>query len=112
VIFLQDFIDKVYHVHAKDAVVNLDGRNGILGSHLNFGDPKRGWNFVSLGHGDVDFDRINRVLNWSGYDGPVSVEWEDSGMERIYGITEAFEYIKSMNFEPSDMAFDEAMKTD
>ena len=42
--------------------MNLNGRNGILGSHITFGDPRRGWNFVSPGHGDVDFDKIIRVL--------------------------------------------------
>ena len=111
-VFLEDFIDKVYHVHAKDVVVNLNGRNGLLGSHIEFGSPKRGWNFVSLGHGDVDFDRINRILNYGGYQGPVSVEWEDSGMDRVYGATEAHEYIRKHNFEASAFSFDDAMKSD
>jgi sugar phosphate isomerase/epimerase len=111
-IFLKDFIDKVYHVHAKDIAVNFDGKNGVLGSHIEFGDPRRAWNFVSLGHGDVDFDKINRILNWANYQGPVSVEWEDSGMDRVYGATEACKYIKSLSFQPSTFAFDEALKTD
>ena len=111
-IFLSDFIDRVYHVHMKDAFVNLDGRNGILGSHIPFGDMRRGWNFVSLGHGDVDFDKIIRVLNDAGYEGPLSVEWEDSGMERIFGGTEACEFVKKINFSPSNVAFDDALKTD
>lgn len=68
--FLEDFIDKVYHVHVKDTHVNLNGRNGILGSHITFGAPTRGWNFVFPGHGDVDFDKIIRVLNYYGYEGP------------------------------------------
>lgn len=111
-LFLQDFIDHVYHVHIKDAFVNLDGRNGILGSHITFGDMKRGWNFASPGHGDVDFDKIIRVLNAADYQGPLSVEWEDSGMERIYGGTEACEFVKSINFQPSNIAFDDALKSD
>jgi len=111
-LFLEDFIDKVYHVHAKDAKVCLNGRNGLLGSHITFGSPQRGWNFVSLGHGDVDFDRINRILNYYGYEGPISVEWEDSGMEGEYGATEAFEFIKRNNFDPSSVAFDDALKND
>lgn len=109
-VFLYDFADRIYHVHVKDAAVNLDGRNGILGSHITFGDPRRGWNFVSPGHGDVDFDKIIRVLNYKGYDGPLSVEWEDSGMERRFGAAEACAYIKKLNFSPSDTAFDDAMK--
>ena len=109
--FLYDFASRVYHVHIKDAVVNLNGRNGILGSHITFGDPRRGWNFVSPGHGDVDFDKIIRVLNVKGYEGPLSIEWEDSGMDRIFGGTEACAFTKKINFSPSDIAFDDALKT-
>lgn len=110
--FLFDFADRIYHVHIKDAKLNLNGRNGILGSHITFGDQRRGWNFVSPGHGDVDFDNIIRVLNQIGYDGPLSIEWEDSGMERIFGGTEACAFTKKINFSPSNVAFDDAMKTD
>jgi sugar phosphate isomerase/epimerase len=108
--FCHDFIDRVYHVHAKDVKLNLTGRTGILGSHITFGNVERGWNFVSLGHGDVDFDAICRVLNQGGYQGPISVEWEDSGMDRVYGATEALDYIKKYNFDPSTIAFDSAIK--
>ena len=112
VIFLQDFIDRVYHVHIKDAFVNLDGRNGILGSHITFGDMRRGWNFASPGHGDVDFDKIIRVLNAADYQGPLSVEWEDSGMERIFGATEACAFTKKINFQASKVAFDEVLRSE
>jgi sugar phosphate isomerase/epimerase len=71
-VFARDFAKKIYHVHMKDVKLNLDGRNGILGSHLTFGDTHRGWNFVSLGHGNVDFDGIIRELNQAGYAGPSS----------------------------------------
>lgn len=109
-IFLRDFIDKVYHVHMKDAAVTLDGKAGILGSHIEFGDTRRGWNFRSLGHGDVDFENIIRELNAGGYQGPLSVEWEDSGMEREYGATEACEFVRDIDFAPSSLAFDDALK--
>lgn len=109
-IFIRDFADRIYHVHIKDVKMNMDGRNGILGSHLTFGDTRRGWNFVSVGHGDVDFDSIIRELNQIGYCGPLSVEWEDSGMERIAGAAESLAFIRKMNFERSDVAFDSALK--
>lgn len=111
-LFLRDFADRIYHVHMKDIKVRLDGRAGILGSHIEFGDMRRGWNFVSLGHGDVDFDGIIRELNAIQYEGPLSVEWEDSGMERSYGAKEAYEFIKKMNFNRSTTAFDSALKND
>lgn len=108
-LFLNDFIDRVYHVHMKDAAVTLDGRSGLLGSHIDFGDLRRGWNFRSLGHGDVKFEEIIRVLNAHNYQGPLSVEWEDSGMERIYGATEAAAFVRKVDFAPSDVAFDAAI---
>ena len=111
-LFLRDFASRIYHVHMKDVKVKLDGRSGILGSHIEFGDRSRGWNFVSLGHGDVDFDGIIRELNQMGYDGPLSVEWEDSGMERTFGAAEAFEFTKKINFSPSDVSFDAALKVE
>lgn len=108
-LFLNDFIDRVYHVHMKDAAVTLDGRSGILGSHIDFGDLRRGWNFRSLGHGDVNFEEIIRVLNAFGYDGPLSVEWEDSGMDRIDGATEAAAFVRRVDFKPSAVKFDKAI---
>ncbi len=109
-LFLSDFIDRVYHVHMKDAAVTLDGRSGILGSHIDFGDLRRGWDFRSLGHGHVNFEEIIRVLNANNYQGPLSVEWEDSGMDRIMGGTEACEFVKKINFKPSAIKFDGAIQ--
>jgi sugar phosphate isomerase/epimerase len=109
-IFLREFADRVYHVHMKDVAVRLDGRSGILSSHLAFGDPRRGWDFRSLGHGDVDFGEIIRALNDMNYTGPLSVEWEDSGMDREYGAQEALDFVRGIDFAPSSIAFDSSMK--
>ena len=86
--------------------MTLDGKSGILGSHLPFGDLRRGWNFRSLGHGDVDFEKIVRELNRIGYHGPLSVEWEDNGMDREFGAEESLDFVRGMNFAPSSVAFD------
>ena len=111
--FVQEFGDRIYHVHVKDSKVRVgDGRRSILGSHLNFGDPRRGWDFVSPGHGDVDFEEIFRALNRIGYTGPLSVEWEDSGMDRDWGAPDALEFIRSTDFSPSNVAFDAAFASD
>jgi sugar phosphate isomerase/epimerase len=106
--FIKEFPDRIYHVHMKDAAILLDGYSGILGSHLNFGKPGRGWDFRSLGRGGVDFEEIVRALNQIGYAGPLSVEWEDSGMDRIHGATEACEFVKAIDFAPSNIQFDAA----
>ncbi len=106
--FIRAFPDRIYHVHIKDAIVTLGGRQGILGSHLNFGDPRRGWDFRSPGRGAVNFEEIIRALNQVGYDGPLSVEWEDSGMDREHGAREAAEFCQKLDFQPSGRAFDAA----
>jgi sugar phosphate isomerase/epimerase len=106
--FIREFPDRIYHVHVKDAIVTLNGRSGILGSHLNFGDPRRGWDFRSPGRGGVNFEEIIRALNQIGYAGPLSVEWEDSGMERQHGAREACEFLRKLDFSPSNVAFDAA----
>ena len=104
--FLQQFPDRIYHCHVKDVAVTLDGRSGILGSHLNFGDFRRGWDFRSPGHGDVDFEAIIRQLNRIGYAGPLSVEWEDCGMDRRFGAKDACEFTRQLDFSPSGQSFD------
>jgi sugar phosphate isomerase/epimerase len=106
--FAAEFGDRIYHVHVKDSVRRLDGRRSILGSHLNFGEDDRGWDFVSPGHGDVDFEALLRALNGIGYEGPLSIEWEDSGMDREYGARDALAFVRKTDFSPSRIAFDAA----
>jgi sugar phosphate isomerase/epimerase len=106
--FVDEFAAHVHHVHVKDSKRRLDGRRSILGSHLNFGEADRGWDFVSPGHGDVDFESIFRSLNRAGYDGPLSIEWEDSGMDREYGARDALAFVRRTDFAPSGVAFDAA----
>src|SRR5579864_5342257 len=107
--FIRTFPDRIYHVHVKDAARTLDGRTGILASHLNFGDSRRGWDFRSPGRGQVNFEEIARTLNTIGYNGPLSVEWEDSGMDREYGAAEAVNFVKQkMSFTSSGRGFDTA----
>ncbi len=110
--FIRAFPDRIYHVHIKDAIVTLDGRSGILASHLDFGDPRRGWDFRSPGRGGVNFEEIIRALNHVNYQGPLSVEWEDIGMDREAGAREAAENVKKWDFAPSNVAFDAAFSDD
>ena len=61
-------------------------------------------------YGDVDFESIIRVLNRYGYKGPLTVEWEDSGRNREQGRKESLEFVRKIDFAPSDVAFDAAIK--
>jgi sugar phosphate isomerase/epimerase len=106
--FITEFGSRIFHAHIKDSVKHLDGRSSILGGHLQFGEPGRGWDFVSPGHGDVDFESMIRALNRIGYDGPLSIEWEDSGMDRDWGAPDALAFVRATDFAPSSVAFDAA----
>jgi sugar phosphate isomerase/epimerase len=110
--FINEFGDRIWHVHVKDSRVQLTGRNSILSSHLDFGDPGRGWDFVSPGRGDVKWDQLIRALNRVGYSGPLSIEWEDTGMDRDWGAPEALEMIRKQDFTPSQVAFDAAFSSE
>jgi sugar phosphate isomerase/epimerase len=111
VFFINEFTDRIFHMHVKDSKVTLNGRNSILSSHLDFGDHRRGWDFVSPGRGDVEWDPIVRALNRIGYTGPLSIEWEDSGMDREFGAKEALAMIRGEDFTASDVAFDAAFES-
>ncbi|MGH3345397.1 MAG: sugar phosphate isomerase/epimerase family protein, partial [Nocardioides sp.] len=101
VAFISDFADRIYHVDCKDTRMRMGGgRNGILSSHLPWGDQHRGWDFVSAGRGDVPWEDAFRALAAIGYDGPISVEWEDASMDRLHGAKEALEYLRRFDYDP------------
>ena len=108
--FSDAFPDRIFHCHIKDAIRTLDGESSILASHLPFGDSRRGWDFRSPGRGGIDFEEIIRALNRARYAGPLSVEWEDSGMDREFGAREAAAFVARLDFSPSNVAFDGAFE--
>ena len=109
VAFIHAYAQRIHHVHMKD--VWWSGRPveaGVFGGHTEFGDRRRFWDFRSLGRGRVDFEAVVRALNRAGYRGPLSVEWEDAGMEREHGAEEACAFVRKVVFPPSYRAFDAA----
>ena len=109
VAFILEFGDRIHHVHMKDVWwSDRPLRSGVFGGHLEFGDRDRFWDFRSLGRGKVPFEDVLRALNRVGYDGPLSVEWEDSGMDREHGAAEACRFVRNLDFPGSVTAFDTA----
>jgi len=107
--FIRRFKDRIFHVHVKDVDWSeKECLSGVFGGYLPFGDPRRFWDFRSPGRGAIDFEQIIRALNDIGYTGPLSVEWEDMGMDRDHGANEAVDFVKSIDFTPSSLAFDAA----
>jgi len=105
--FIRRFGDRIFHVHMKDAWWGHgDGTVGVFGGHTEFADPRRFWDFRSLGHGDIRFEDILVALNDVKYSGPLSVEWEDSRMDRGHGAREACAFVRKVDFAPSAVAFD------
>jgi sugar phosphate isomerase/epimerase len=108
--FIRRFGDRIYHVHIKDVVLTLNGRNGLLGSYLPYGDPRRGWDFRSPGRGGIDWETFIRALNDVGYEGALSVEWKDSGLDREFGAAEACKFVRRLDFEPARRGGDQAFR--
>ena len=109
--FIRAFADRIFHVHMKDAWWGHGtGEAGVFGGHTTFGDARRYWDFRSVGRGDVNFEEIIVALNDIGYDGPLSIEWEDSRMDRVHGGTESAAFTKRLDFAPSSTAFDAAFE--
>lgn len=105
--FIYEFGKRIFHSHVKDAWWGKgDGSVGVFGGHTTFADPRRYWDFRSPGRGDIDFERIIVALNDVGYTGPLSVEWEDSRMDREHGAREACEFVRKLDFKRSSIAFD------
>ncbi len=105
--FLYEFSDRIYHVHMKDVAWGIgDGTAGVFGGHVDFHKPSRYWDFKSVGRGNINFEKIIRGLNDIKYGGPLSIEWEDGGMDREFGAAESCQYVKRIDFPPSEIIFD------
>lgn len=111
--FIRTFGGRIHHVHMKDAWWGRgDGTVGVFGGHTEFADPRRSWDFRSVGRGDIDFEEIIVALNDIGYEGPLSVEWEDARMDRFHGAAESCDYTRRLDFPRNagglfDSAFDQ-----
>jgi sugar phosphate isomerase/epimerase len=111
VAFIHTFGEKIFHVHIKDVGwSDVPAEAGVFGGHTEFGAPGRYWDFRSPGRGRIRFEEIIRALNRVGYGGPLSVEWEDSGMDREHGAAEACEFVRRIDFPPSEIDFDAAFE--
>lgn len=107
--FLRDFAPRIFNCHMKDVWwSDTPTAAGVFGGHTDFGTDERAWDFRSLGRGRIDFEGIVRVLNHIGYDGPLTVEWEDPMMDREAGATESAAFVRALDFRRSARAFDAA----
>ena len=107
--FIREFGPRLNHAHMKDVWWGKgDGTVGVFGGHTAFGDPRRFWEFRSVGRGDVRFETVIAALNDVGYAGPLSVEWEDGRMDRLHGAAESCAFVRRLDFPANTVAFDAA----
>jgi len=110
--FIREFGTRIFHAHMKDAWWGHgDGTVGVFGGHTDFADSRRYWDFRSIGRGDINFEEIIVALNDIGYQGPLSIEWEDGRMDRFHGAAESCAFIRSLDFKPNAGAFDAAFSS-
>ncbi|MDR2385923.1 MAG: sugar phosphate isomerase/epimerase [Tannerella sp.] len=111
VAFIEIFAERIFHVHMKDVWwSDVPTKAGVFGGHLPFGHRDRFWDFRSVGRGKINFEEIIRALNRIDYQGSLSVEWEDNGMDRKHGAAESLRFVKEIDFRPSDVTFDSAFE--
>ena len=103
--FVRRFGERIYHVHMKDVFIQLDGRSGLLNSYLPYGDTRRGWEFRSPGRGGIAWDEFIRALNAVNYEGPLSVDWRDEGLDREFGVADALQFVKQLDYPANRPAF-------
>ncbi|MFN4260268.1 MAG: sugar phosphate isomerase/epimerase family protein [Gemmataceae bacterium] len=96
--FARRFPERIYQVFIADIALSLSGRSGIFNSYLPSGDPRRGWDWRSPGHGGIDWEGVIRAVHASGYDGPLTVHWQDPGMDRDHGADDACKFVQRLDF--------------
>ncbi len=111
--FIREFSDRIHCAHIKGVQVMREHcRAGLLGGHRDMGHPYLGWNFVTAGTAR-DANSVEEImieLNRVGYDGAVSIEWEDNDANQLAGAKAALENVRRGDLPPSFQKHDETLK--
>lgn len=95
---IRSLSDAIYHVHAKDVKVDPINKavNGVLDTKHYSDELNRAWIFRTLGYGNdaAYWKAIFSALRMVGYDGAVSIEHEDSLINRFEGLEKAVALMK------------------
>src|SRR5438105_12279279 len=111
--FIREFGERIHCAHIKGVqVIREHNRAGLLGGHRPMGHRLNGWNFVTAGT-QRDANSVEEImieLNRVGYDGAVSIEWEDNDAEQHAGARAALANVHKADLPPSGMRHDEMLK--
>ena len=96
--------DAIFYFHAKDTKIDEinTGINGVLDTKPYSDEIHRSWIFRSVGYGHAHqtWKDMMSALRMVGYDGPISIEHEDSLMTPSEGLNKAIAMLKDvMMFE-------------
>lgn len=98
--FVQEFGERIYHVHAKDGeIVEHNVKRSGLVPHGDYSRLDRGFRFRVPGWGSVPWKRILTELSLTGYDYVMSFEHEDPAMSRMDGVKKAIDFLKPLFIE-------------
>ena len=90
----------VFHVHAKDMVLNsyLAARDGVFDLRPMHDISKRTWAYRTLGfgHDELWWRNFISALRIVGYDGVLSIEHEDGLMSVREGIQKSVEFLRPL----------------
>jgi sugar phosphate isomerase/epimerase len=111
--FIREFAERIHCAHVKGVWVAREHcRAGRLGGHRPMGHWANGWNFVTAGT-QRDANSLEEIfieLNRVGFDGAVSIEWEDNDAEQHAGAKTALANARRADNPPSGMRHDEMLK--
>lgn len=111
--FIREFHNFIHCAHVKGVWVAREHcRAGRLGGHRPMGHWANGWNFVTAGT-QRDANSLEEIfieLNRVGFDGAVSIEWEDNDAEQHAGARNALANCRKADQPPSGMRHDEMLK--
>src|SRR5437588_9180284 len=110
---IREFKERIHCAHIKGVQVSREHtRAGLLGGHRPMGHPQNGWNFVTAGS-TRDANSVEEImieLNRVGFDGAVSIEWEDNDAGHPAGAKAALANVRKGDLPPSGMRHDEQLK--
>jgi sugar phosphate isomerase/epimerase len=105
--------DAVYHVHAKDTMLNapVQATTSLLENGSLMDIPARSWSYITLGfgHGEEWWRQFCYRLKMAGYDGWLSIEHEDvllnslEGLEKSVTLLQGVMPVAASDFKPQDI---------
>lgn len=111
--FIREYGDYIHCAHVKGVQVEREHcRGGRLGGHRAMGHWTNGWKFVTAGT-QRDANSLEEIfieLNRVGYDGAVSIEWEDNDADQLAGAKAALANCRKADLPPSGMRHDDMLK--